>query len=201
MIDDIKVFSQSSVKINNIYVDPFKIDKEYHDAKYIFITHSHYDHYSLIDIDKVINDNTVFIIPLSMKNDYKYKNRVIYVEPNNSYEIGNLKFTTLPMYNIDKEFHKKEYMWCGYNIIINNISYYFIGDSDNIPEIDNIICDFVFIPIGGTYTMNLEEAIQCLKKIEYKYVIPYHYGSIVGDISLGTEFKKFIGNKCIIKIK
>ena len=28
-----------------------------------FITHDHYDHYSEEDIDKVINENTVIVIP------------------------------------------------------------------------------------------------------------------------------------------
>ena len=105
------------------------------------------------------------------------------------------------MYNLNKEFHKKEYNWCGYNIKIDGDWYYFVGDSDDISEMSNIKCDIVFIPIGGTYTMTLDEAIKCLDKIDYKYVIPYHYGSIVGDISLGTRMKSILGEKCIIKIK
>ena len=200
-INDIIVFKQSSVKINNIYVDPLGIDSDYNDARYIFITHSHYDHYSKEDIDKVVNKDTTFIIPLSMKEDFDYENDVIYVEPNKNYIIEDIAFKTIPMYNLDKNYHKKQYNWCGYNIKIDNNWYYFVGDSDFIPEISNISCDVVFIPIGGTYTMNLEEAIMCLDKINYKYVIPYHYGSIVGDISLGTKMKEIIGDRCIIKIK
>lgn len=201
MLDNIKVFKQSSVKINNIYVDPYGIDNEYNDAKYIFITHSHYDHYSKEDIAKVINNDTIFIIPLSMKDEFDYDNEVIYVEPNKNYIFEDIIFKTLPMYNLNKNYHKKEFSWCGYNIKINDNWYYFVGDSDDIPEISNIKCDVVFIPIGGTYTMTLQEAINCLKKINYSYVIPYHYGSIVGDISLGSEMKDIIGDRCIIKIK
>lgn len=201
MIDNIKIFEHSSVKINKIYIDPFKIDNNYNDAEYIFITHSHYDYYSIDDINKVVNDSTIFIIPLSMKNEYKYDNKVIYVEPNNKYSINDISFTTIPMYNINKEFHKKEYNWCGYNIKINDLLYYIVGDSDFIPEMNNITCDYIFIPIGGTYTMTLSEAINCLENINYKYVIPYHYGCIVGDKSLGNEMKKILGDKCILKIK
>lgn len=200
MKNDIKIFKHSSVKINDIYVDPYKIDNYYNDAKYIFITHNHYDHYSIEDIDKVINDKTIVIMPLSMKDNYNYKNEVIYVEPYMDYVIGNIKFSTIPMYNINKEFHKKEYNWCGYNICIDDIYYYFVGDSDDIPEIHSIKCDYIFIPIGGVYTMDVNEAINCLKTVDYKYVIPYHYGTIVGNVELGNYFKDKIGDKCILKI-
>ena len=186
MLDNIKIFKQSSVKVNDIYIDPYGIDEITNDAKFIFITHNHYDHYSSEDIDKIVNENTIFIIPLSLKNEYNYKNKVLFVEPNNEYEIENIKFRTVPMYNINKPFHKKEYNWCGYNIEIDNQWLYFAGDTDDIDEMKNIICDIIFIPIGGIYTMDVNEAIECLKNIKYKYVIPYHYGSIVGDKSKST---------------
>jgi phosphoribosyl 1,2-cyclic phosphodiesterase len=47
-MDKISVNTQSSIKINGdkiIYFDPFKIEKETHDADIIFFTHEHYDHY------------------------------------------------------------------------------------------------------------------------------------------------------------
>ena len=201
MIDNIKIYKHSSVKMDNIYIDPYGVDEELHDAKYIFITHSHYDHYSKEDIDKIINDNTIFIMPLSMKDDYKYNNKVLFVEPNNTYTIDNIEFDTIPMYNTNKQFHKKEYNWCGYNIKYNNMWYYFVGDSDNIEEMHKVVCNYLFIPIGGTYTMTLDEAVSALSNMSYDYVIPYHYGSIVGDISLGNQMKNIIKDKCIVIIK
>ena len=46
---DINVNYHSSIRIGNVYVDPFNIAEDRGNAKYIFITHSHYDHYSLKD--------------------------------------------------------------------------------------------------------------------------------------------------------
>ena len=66
MLDNIEVLYHSSIRINKekiIYIDPFKIDRNFNDADIIFITHDHYDHYSEEDIDKVINENTTIIIP------------------------------------------------------------------------------------------------------------------------------------------
>lgn len=66
MLENIKVLCHSSIKISKekvIYIDPFKIDKDYNDADIIFITHDHYDHYSEEDIDKVKKGDTVIVAP------------------------------------------------------------------------------------------------------------------------------------------
>ena len=73
---DIIVNYHSSIRIGNVYVDPFKVNEKRNDAKYIFITHSHYDHYSLEDIAKVVNDSTTFVCTKDVYDDLKnfYKN-------------------------------------------------------------------------------------------------------------------------------
>ena len=56
MLENIEVLTHSSIRIKRdkiIYIDPFNIEKNYNDADIIFITHSHYDHYSEKDINKV----------------------------------------------------------------------------------------------------------------------------------------------------
>ena len=202
MLDNISISKQSSVRVNNnIYIDPYGIEEVSKDAKYIFITHDHYDHFSKEDIDKIVNDDTIFVIPSSMKDRYDYNNDCIFVDVGKNYLLDDISFKTLPMYNLNKQYHKKEYNWCGYIIRIDGKLYYFVGDSDYIPEMNGVKCDYLFIPIGGTYTMDLTEALDAIKNINYEYVIPYHYGSIVGDINLGNEMKNILGEKCILKIK
>ena len=47
MLNNIEINCHSSIKISKgktIYIDPFKIEKESHDADVILITHDHYDH-------------------------------------------------------------------------------------------------------------------------------------------------------------
>ena len=70
-----------------------------------------------------------------------------------------------------KDFHKKEYNWVGYIINLDRIIY-IAGDTDNIDEIRNIKCDIACVPIGGTYTMDVLEAvnlIKCIKRIAFGY--------------------------------
>ena len=60
---DIKINAQSSIRLSNkeivIYIDPYLIEKNVNDADYIFITHDHYDHLSIDDINKVIKEDTI----------------------------------------------------------------------------------------------------------------------------------------------
>ena len=73
MLDNIEVLCHSSIKINKnkiIYIDPFKIDKNYNDADIIFITHDHYDHFSPEDIIKVSKQSTILILPLQPINGF-----------------------------------------------------------------------------------------------------------------------------------
>ena len=72
------------------------------------------------------------------------------------------------------------------------MTYYICGDTDLIEEIKNVKCDYLFVPIGGTYTMDYKEASILTNMIKPKYVIPVHYGSIIGDKSLFYDFKKLI---------
>ena len=56
MIDNIKCLGHSSVNLINdkiIYIDPYNIKENNNDADIIFITHSHYDHFSINDIKKI----------------------------------------------------------------------------------------------------------------------------------------------------
>ena len=205
MLDNIEINCHSSIKINKgkiIYIDPFKIEKEEHDADIIFITHDHYDHYSPEDIEKVIKEDTIIVAPKTAKALSKMKN-VILVEPNRTYDVKGIKIETIPSYNINKKFHPITNEWVGYIIEIDEVRYYIAGDTDITPENKQVKCDVAFIPCGGTYTMNYEEAAELTNIIKPKIVIPTHYGNIVGNKDDGLKFKELLNTKikCEILIK
>ena len=197
----VEVLCHNSIKITEnviVYVDPFKINKEYHDADYVFFTHSHYDHFSPEDIEKVKKESTVFIVTEELKEkaeDLYGKKNILVVKPNEDYHVSDFDFKTTYAYNVNKAFHPKENKWVGYLIQINNKTYYIAGDTDNIEEIQDIECDEAFIPIGGTYTMNYKEAAELANVIKAKVVIPTHYGSIVGDKEDAIKFKELVEGK------
>ena len=116
-MEEIIVNYHSSIRINNtkvIYVDPYNIENKINDADFIFITHSHFDHFSEKDVLKVKNDKTVIYITKDLYErsiDLGFdKENIKIVLPNNSYIINdNISFETIPAYNVNKGFHKKEY--------------------------------------------------------------------------------------------
>ena len=199
MLNNIEVLYHSSIRINKektIYIDPFKIDRNYNDADIIFTTHDHYDHYSEEDIDKVINENTVIVIPEELLTKVLKKginkNAIITVEPNQKYMVQGIKFETVPAYNTNKTFHPKENGWVGYVIGINGIKYYIAGDTDITEENKKVKCDVAFVPVGGTYTMDFKEAAQLVNQIQPKVAVPIHYGSLVGTKQDAEEFIKLL---------
>lgn len=199
MLNNIEVLYHSSIRIKKektIYIDPFKIDRNYNDADIIFITHDHYDHYSEEDIDKVINENTVIVIPEELLTKVLKKginkNAIITVEPNQKYMVQGIKFETVPAYNTNKTFHPKENGWVGYVIEINGIKYYIAGDTDITEENKKVKYDVAFVPVGGTYTMDFKEAAQLVNQIQPKVAVPIHYGSVVGTKQDAEEFIKLL---------
>lgn len=209
MIDNIELIAQSALRIKNnnkiIYFDPYKLtDKYVFDADYIFITHPHYDHFSIDDIIKIKKDNTKIIAPLDMENklielDFNKQN-ILLVEPNNSYKIDSIEFDIIPAYNINKDFHRKEYNWVGYIVNINNYKIYVAGDTDNTKEARGVKCDIASVPIGGTYTMNVLEAVDLIKNIKPKIAIPIHYQTIVGSLEDAYEFKNLLKDEVDVEI-
>ena len=207
MLEKIEVLCHSSIKINKglvIYFDPFKIDKEYHDADIIFITHSHYDHYSEEDINKVKKEDTQIVAPLDLLDNLLTlgftKDSITLVKPNENYTVKGLSFKTIPAYNTNKNFHPKANNWVGYLVTIDNITYYIAGDTDITTENKQVKCDVAFVPVGGTYTMDNKEAAKLINEIKPKVAIPIHYGKIIGNISDGQNFAKLINKEIECKI-
>ncbi len=199
-----QVFTQSAIKLTDdtiIYFDPYQIKEEYHDADYIFLTHDHYDHFDINSITKVLKDNTVLIGPEIMaENMQEITNNILIVKPENNYKLGSLEFRTYPAYNLDKPFHPKEKAYVGYNLKINDKWYYIMGDTDDTPEIQEVKTDICFIPIGGKFTMDVQEAAAYINKIKPKVAVPIHYGSIVGDITLKDNFINSVDKDIQVKI-
>ena len=208
MINNIELICQSALRIKYndkvIYFDPYLLNNKYdHDADYIFITHSHYDHFSKEDILSIKKDSTKIVIPYDLENDIIelgfIKINILVVKPDMEYNIDDITFNTVCAYNILKPYHKPEYNWVGYVVKMDQIIY-IAGDTDNIDEIRNIKCDIACVPIGGTYTMDVMEAVKLIKSIKPSIAIPIHYKTIVGTKEDAYEFKKLLNDICDVRI-
>ena len=194
MLENVKVNAQSSIKFEfnkTLYFDPYLIKDEIHDADVIFITHEHYDHFDIESINNIKNDKTIIVVPTSMidKASILFEcNEILEVNPDQEYNIYDFKINTIRAYNNDKKFHPKEKNWVGYLVNIDNISYYIMGDTDDTIDARKVKCDVLFIPIGGTYTMNSDEGAIITNYLKPKVVVPIHYKTIVGSIDDANNF-------------
>ena len=198
MTENIEVFTQNSIRIRTsagvIYVDPFRMEEEPHDADFVFITHDHYDHYSPEDIHKVCRQETVLFVPEKMKKQVQELAgsvaEIRIVTPGMRFEEGNLTVETIPAYNKMKPFHPKGAGWVGYLFETDGEKIYVAGDTDATKEASEVVCDVALVPVGGTFTMNAKDAAELINTIRPKTAIPVHYGSVVGNLEDGEIFRQ-----------
>ncbi|MDE1848506.1 MAG: MBL fold metallo-hydrolase [Nanoarchaeota archaeon] len=182
-----------------IYIDPYSLrDRDFEKADMILITHSHPDHCSIADINRIIKPNCRVVVTADcqskiMRTDVPI--RIEIIEPWHEFDFGKIRVSAIPAYNIDKSFHPKDESWVGYIIKVDDAVIYHAGDTDVIPEMQKITgykkqgCEFVaLLPIGGKYTMTAEEALEAAKIIKPNLAIPMHYGSVIGSNDDADEF-------------
>jgi L-ascorbate metabolism protein UlaG (beta-lactamase superfamily) len=160
-----------------IYIDPWQIAGG-PPADVILVTHGHRDHLSPEDIAKVSTPETVLVCSASCAGELQ--GNVHAVRPGDLVELGALRIEVVPAYNTNKPNHPQEAGHVGYIIEIGGRRIYHAGDTDLIPEMDEIRCDVAMLPMGGTYTMNAQEAAEAVERIGPKVAIPMHWGRIVG---------------------
>lgn len=193
-----------------IYIDPYKIHEGSKKADFIFITHGHYDHCSLEDINKIVKEETKIILTAECQSKitrFNFPIKMVIVEPERDFNLNGIKFSTLPAYNIDKSFHPKGAEGVGYLINFEDVFIYHSGDTDIIPEMQKLTGykqqgrEFVaLLPVGGRFTMTAEEAAEAADIIKPTLAIPMHYGSIIGSEEDANEFKELCEEKDI-KVK
>jgi L-ascorbate metabolism protein UlaG (beta-lactamase superfamily) len=161
-----------------LYIDPWKLSSVQNDATVVLVSHGHYDHYSAEDIAKISGPETRLIGSSDVIEEEK-RGEVLW--PGKSISVGDVNVIGVAAYNPSKQFHPKSNNWLGFVIEIGGVRIYYAGDTDVTEEMKGLSdIDLALLPVGGTYTMDDEEAAAVVGHFKPRRAVPYHWGDIVG---------------------
>ncbi|MEM4137294.1 MAG: MBL fold metallo-hydrolase [Candidatus Anstonellaceae archaeon] len=186
----ITLFAHASVLLSfgdlNFYVDPYVVPKNSPPADAIFLTHDHFDH---MQVPRSILKPSTKVFARGGKIPS------IQLEIGQKIKVGGVEVEVVHAYNKNKSFHPKGF---GAGFIFNfptnpkPTKIYVAGDTDLIEEMSNYKADVAIVPIGGTYTMNVEEAAKAIATIKPKLAIPYHYNYLQETTADPKEFERLV---------
>jgi L-ascorbate metabolism protein UlaG (beta-lactamase superfamily) len=189
-----------------IAIDPLNVSEGVAKVDVILLTHSHYDHCSIKDIEKLSKDGTVIVSTADCQSKVTRVEGVEMqvIEVGDKIEIGNVKIEAVAAYNVKEDYHPKSEGWVGYVVKMKGVIVYHSGDTDFIPEMKNLsgygkhgnefICLF---PVSGKYTMDAEEASEAASVLSPDLSIPMHYAGphVEGTIEDAKRFVELCKEK------
>lgn len=177
-----------------VYINPWKVGDGMPPADVIIVTHDHYDHLSVPDIQQLAGPDTVLVGPAAVTSQVRGV-KTITIAAGGSETVHGVAVSAVPAYNTDKfrepgkVFHPQEAGHLGYVIELDGRRVYHAGDTDVIPEMAGVVCDVALLPVSGVYVMTAEEAATACGVISAGAVVPMHYGRVAGSADDATRLQ------------
>lgn len=207
---DVTWLGHASVKLVDsdsftVYIDPWSdvMPRENEPADVIVSTHDDFDHFDVKAIQSVKKRDTVLVChPLSadsVPEDLDHKT----LEPGRSVKVKGKRFRGVHAYNNDKMQESGEPFHArgdGFGVLfeLDGVKFYHAADTDVIDEMESLAgeeIDVAFLPVGGTYTMDQEEAIEAVKTLKPDQVVPIHFGVVDGTNADVGKFERDVRDK------
>jgi L-ascorbate metabolism protein UlaG (beta-lactamase superfamily) len=202
LIDAVEWLGHSGFRVRagraNVYIDPYRVPDGAPSADLILITHGHYDHFSIQDVERLSNRETWLVAPPMVAE--RVAGNVISVAPGEAVEeelVRGLSVRAVAAYNTSKRdsdgnvFHPREAGWVGYDLNFRGERLYHSGDTDVIPEMDTVTgVDVALLPVSGVYVMTAGEAAEAARRIQPRVAIPMHWGEHIGTLEDALSFRE-----------
>jgi len=152
---------------------PEELDK----ADLILVTHHHKDHCKRVTLDRLRRPDTLVIAPKRCAKELGEDIQTI--KPTERLSLDNVVIEAVQAYNTEqgsstRKQHKKG-DGVGYLVTVGGQTIYHAGDTDFIPEMRELgQVDVALLPIGGTFTMDIGEAVEAALAIHPRVMIPMH---------------------------
>src|SRR3954464_14029688 len=213
LLDEVAWLGHSGFRLNagsrTIYIDPYRVMAGARKADLILITHGHYDHFSLQDVERLTKPTTEVIAPAAVAERLNGHVRSIAageeIEPE---LLRGVSVRAVAAYNTskrDKEgrvFHPREAGGVGYDVNVRGERLYHAGDTDVIPEMDAVAgVDVALLPVSGTYVMTAGEAAEAARRIQPRVAVPMHWGEHLGTREDAETFALKAGVEVLIMRK
>lgn len=197
-------FGHASFKIETsgkkIYIDPYVLPEGSPLADIILITHDHYDHCDPDKVNEIRTDKTKIVATVKAHGKLS-ADHIQDIKPGGSMDIGGIKIKAVPAYNLSKHFHPQGDC-VGFIIEVEGKKVYDAGDTDFIPEMKSLQgLDVVLVPIGGTYTMGIDQAVEAVLAMKPKIAVPMHYNFLGGLEADANVFKQKVESKSNTKVE
>lgn len=154
-------------------------------ADVITASHQHKDHHAVAQVKPSARRDKPFLIDVL-----------------GEYEVGGISVFGTHSYHDDQQgsLRGENYI---YTILLDNLRICHLGDlgheltEEHISDIGQV--DVLFVPVGGVFTINPDQAVKVIRSIEPSIVIPMHFKTadhdqnVFGDMRTLEDFTKAYG--------
>ena len=171
--------------------DPWGVSLDY-PVDLVLVSHGHYDHCDPDTVARITKQEGMIVAAEACAD--QLTGNVHPMKPGEVFRVGAVTVTATWAYNLSKRYHPRG-DGVGYLVAIDGGTLFHAGDTDDIPETHALKPDVALLPVGGTYTMDVDEAVRAANAIGALVSVPMHYGYIVGSPDDGSRFAAALGTR------